>query len=366
MRKSAACCSIDRTRHRSWPRSEKLTGGLIRKQPLSAAAPCNHQNQARADLGTDPEKLRRSGPTPTSKEYKFMSTNTEHPDPGRVSTLDLTGHPVSGTSGIAPAPVVARTPLRIWPISDLHLANAEGWSTGHIPHADVAVIAGDVCEGVVAAVDWLAIHIRPHMPVVFVPGNHEFYGGHLPHALTLGKAAAAEANIHLLDDDAVLIGDVRFTGATLWTDYALHGEAFRVGSMIIARSGLNDHRRIAWSKQPWMRFRPEEAATLHHQSRLAIEGQLVQHRLGPTIAVTHHAPHPLSLPDKVKSSLLSAAYASDLTDLITRCGPDLWVHGHTHHAVDYAVGTTRIISNPRGYTHKRHATGFEPTRVVEV
>jgi Icc-related predicted phosphoesterase len=295
-----------------------------------------------------------------------MSTTIDKPDQATGSTSDGTKLPASdaGTTGTASSP--ARKPLRIWPISDLHLARAEGWSTGHIPDADVAVVAGDVCEGVVPAVDWLSIHIRPHMPVVFVPGNHEFYGECLPQALMAAKDAATQADIHLLDGDAVIINGARFVGATLWTDYALHGEGFRVGSIMAARTGLNDHRRVAWSKQPWLRFRPEEAEALHHQSLLQIESHLAQRHDGPTVVVTHHAPHPLSLPDKFRSSLLSSAYASDLIDLITRCGPDLWVHGHTHHAVDYHLGNTRFLSNPRGYTHERKATGFEPQLVVEV
>jgi hypothetical protein len=30
-------------------------------------------------------------------------------------------------------------------------------------------------------------------------------------------------------------------------------------------------------------------------------------------------------------------------------GRALWVHGHRQHAVDYEVGRTRVVSNPRGY-----------------
>jgi Icc-related predicted phosphoesterase len=295
-----------------------------------------------------------------------MSTSIDEPDQATGATSDGTRLSESQARTAVTNSSPARKPLRIWPISDLHLSQAEGWSTGHIPDADVAVVAGDVCEGVVAAVNWLAIHIRPHMPTVFVPGNHEFYGECLPQALMAAKDAATQADIHLLDGDAVNINGVRFVGATLWTDYALHGEGFRVGSMMAARTGLNDHRRIAWSKQPWLRFRPEEAATLHHQALLQIEGHLARRHDGPTVVVSHHAPHPMSLPDKFRSSLLSAAYASDLTDLITRCGPDLWIHGHTHHGVDYHVAKTRILSNPRGYRHERHATGFEPLLAVEV
>ena len=36
-----------------------------------------------------------------------------------------------------------------------------------------------------------------------------------------------------------------------------------------ARKGLNDHRRIKWSKEPWLRFRPEEAAAADMRARVA-------------------------------------------------------------------------------------------------
>jgi Icc-related predicted phosphoesterase len=272
--------------------------------------------------------------------------------------------PASGPIGATVPP--ARKPLRIWPISDLHVGKAEGWPAGQIPQADVALVAGDICEGVVSAIDWLALHIRPHMPVIFTPGNHEFYGTLHDHALQRGKQAATFADIKLLDGDAVTIGDVRFIGATLWTDYLLFGEPYRWACMQAARQGLNDHRHIAWSKEPWRRFRPDEAAVLHHKAKLDIESHLVQRHDGPTAVITHHAPHIGSIHRQFRSNLLSAAYASDLSELIARAGPNLWVHGHTHLAVDYTIANTRIISNPRGYRHEHIATGFDPHLVLEV
>ncbi len=157
--------------------------------------------------------------------------------------------PGDAADAASAAPV--RQPLRIWPISDLHLAVSEGWSAGHLPQADVAIVAGDVCEGVVAAIEWLALHIRPQMQVVFVPGNHEYYGTVHDQALLRGKQAATFADIHLLNGDQVVIGHVRFVGATLWSDYLLFGEPYRWACMQAARTGLNDHRHIAWSKTPW-------------------------------------------------------------------------------------------------------------------
>jgi Icc-related predicted phosphoesterase len=260
-----------------------------------------------------------------------------------------------------------RKPLKLWPISDLHLAKGEGWAAGHIPAADVAVVAGDVCEGVVAAVEWLAAHIRPHMRVVYVPGNHEFYGTALNHALMMGKDAAAKAGIDLLDGDAVVIEGVRVIGATLWTDYLLFGERLRWAAMAQARHSLNDHRLIAWSTDPWRRFKPEDAAALHLRSVLEIERHLLhQHRAGPTVVVTHHAPLVDSIAPNLRADLLSAAYVSDLSDLVSRVGPALWVHGHTHHAVDMEVHGMRLLSNPRGYRAESASIGWRPLLTVEV
>ncbi len=80
---------------------------------------------------------------------------------------------------------------------------------------------------------------------------------------------------------------------------------------------------------------------------------------GPTVVVTHHAPHPASLANPHADH--SWCYASDLTDLIQERGPDSWIHGHVHHAVDYRVGRTRVVCNPRGHADER--TGFDPGMV---
>ena len=83
--------------------------------------------------------------------------------------------------------------------------------------------------------------------------------------------------------------------------------------------------------------------------------------------VTHHAPHPNSIPPRYATDLLSACYASDLTRLMGRAG--LWIHGHMHYSVDYEVNGTRIVANPRGYPHKNGGMengNFNPTFIVEI
>jgi hypothetical protein len=276
--------------------------------------------------------------------------------------------PAASADGVKPAPVPAspRRPLRIWPISDLHLAKGEGWPAGQIPQADVAVVAGDVIEGLVEAVGWLGQHIRPHMRVVFVAGNHEYWGTVHGRALEQGRVAAGIVGIDLLEGDAVVIGGVRFLGATLWTDYALFGESYRASCEQQARFVMADHGRIAWQTQPWRRFKPEDAAILHGQAVRDLSRLMRDPHDGPTVIVTHHAPHPNSLAKDQRAKLISAAYASDLTWLIEACRADLWVHGHTHRAIDYSVAGTRILSNPRGYHHERASIGSDLMMLVEV
>ncbi len=54
-----------------------------------------------------------------------------------------------------------------------------------------------------------------------------------------------------------------------------------------------------------------------------------------------------------------------LDDMVANSGAELWIHGHTHQAVDYLLGRTCVVSNPRGYPHET-AAGFDPGLVVEV
>ncbi|WP_201860751.1 metallophosphoesterase [Microvirga soli] len=260
--------------------------------------------------------------------------------------------------------------MRLWIISDLHRDVGPAWTPAAIPQADVALIAGDIGEGLVDSVMWAADVIRPHMPVVMVAGNHEFYRTTLREELARGLIAAVEHDVHLLENDAVVMGRVAFVGCTLWTDYGLDGDVLRPLAMGAARHGLNDHRRIAWETKPrWLRFRPEEAAALHAASRAYLREALLgdlraSNHLVSRVVITHHAPSSRSVAPRFTGNPLNAAYASSLEALIDATAPTLWVHGHMHTSVDYRIGGTRIVSNPKGYgTENRE---FDPAFVLEI
>lgn len=252
--------------------------------------------------------------------------------------------------------------MNIWILSDLHLEYADLRRPLAIPDADVCVMAGDLCRAPANGVHWLAKHIAHAMPCVYVAGNHEFYKGSIKEGLEDGKASAAGfPDVHFLENDQVNIGGVRFLGATLWTDFRIHGSPAL--AMHHARAGMNDFRYIAKQRNPWQRFVPETAYRMHQQSREFLDTALKSDPI-KTVVVTHHLPYARSIPSRFEGDLLNAAYASDLSSIIDDFQPTLWVHGHTHDSCDYLVGATHVICNPRGYEDENSA--FNPHLVTRV
>lgn len=217
------------------------------------------------------------------------------------------------------------------------------------------MVAGDLCRAPANGVHWLAEHVGRAMPCVYVAGNHEFYGGAVKEGLEDGHAAAARfPNVHFLENDFVIIDGIRFIGATLWTDFRIEGHPEL--AMWHARDRMNDYRKIALQRKPWQRFLPQSAYRMHQDSRLFIETALKSDQI-TTVVITHHLPHPASIPARFEGDLLNAAYASDLSELIEAGRPALWIHGHTHDSYDYRIDGSRILCNPRGYENENK--GFD-------
>lgn len=255
--------------------------------------------------------------------------------------------------------------MRIWIISDLHFEFGVPFVKPASVDADVLVCAGDLLtRGVVPSIDWLARSIDPLLPVIFVAGNHEFYGGSIREGLRDARELASRhPNIHFLENDAVDISGVRFIGGTLWTDFRILGGDPQL-AMAAAQSGMNDYRKIKLAKVPFQKFRPIHAYRKHMETRAFLASELGKARITKTVVVTHHAPSSRSISQVFRNDPLAACYASDLENLIVETQPALWVHGHVHHRNDYLIGSCRVVSNPRGYPGE--GTTFDLAFTVEI
>jgi Icc-related predicted phosphoesterase len=125
----------------------------------------------------------------------------------------------------------------------------------------------------------------------------------------------------------------------------------------------NDYVRIRL-ENPHRRLRPADTMAIHRADRQWLETRLRADPHVPTVVLTHHAPSPLSLLPGTEACASSACYASNCHDLIAEGNIVLWVHGHIHRAVDYRIGHTRILSNPRGRPEERETSRFRDDLVI--
>jgi Icc-related predicted phosphoesterase len=260
--------------------------------------------------------------------------------------------------------------MKLQPFSDLHADVAPVKKITVADDVDVVIVAGDTCEGVLRAFEHLREIVPLHVPIVMTMGNHEFYRRFIPDELALARSHGPTFNIHMLENNTITLsgvrasGSVRFVGATLWTDFRIFGEANQAAVMNACAKAMNDHRLIGWQKKPWLRFRPQEAALLHHQSKAYLEGVLATPFEGPTVVVSHTAVHWNSVHPKYRSDPVTGAFVSDLSELIEAYQPTIWVHGHVHNSSDYLIGRTGVLCNPHGYGSEN--PDFNDALVVEL
>jgi Icc-related predicted phosphoesterase len=224
--------------------------------------------------------------------------------------------------------------------------------------ADVVVLAGDINHGV-KGLEW-ARGSFPNSPIIYVAGNHEYYGEAIPKLTDQLRSRARSLDIAFLENEETHICGVRFLGCTLWSDLQLFGNAPWVVDAV--RDAMIDYRSIRVSPE-YRRIRPLDTIRWHRESVSWLAKAATS--ADPTVVVTHHAPNARSIAPKYAEDPVSAAYASDLTHLIEQLAPALWVHGHTHYSIDYEVGRTRVVSNQRGYSDGEDVR-FDPELVIEL
>lgn len=247
--------------------------------------------------------------------------------------------------------------MKLYILSDLH---CEFYAFEPDPEAlraaDVVVLAGDIHDG-----EFMPTWAREQFgdkEIVWVAGNHEFYGHHWERCLADMRRAAKQRGIHFLENDAITIGGVDFVGATLWTDFELFGS--KSESITCASRSIADYRQIAGC-DPW------KTMERHRDSRAWLAKQLANEPATPRVVVTHHYPSRLSTDPEYIEDPESAAFGSDLPPEFFK-GVGLWIHGHTHTSFDYETHGCRVVCNPRGYRLKDSSfenANFNPALIVD-
>ncbi|WP_082069918.1 metallophosphoesterase [Bradyrhizobium sp. LTSP885] len=253
--------------------------------------------------------------------------------------------------------------MRIHYMSDLHL-EAQGFR-GRMPEGDVLVIAGDLCHAdcfEADAADGYKIKQRERVMrmidaalknfahVLLVAGNHEHYGSIFDE--TVPKLRRALPGVTVLDNETIEIGQVRFFGTTLWSDYddrsvaCMDAVRKRCGEFFFVKMRAQDQA----GQETLRKFRPEDALAALDTALENLRGCLAQAKGRPTVIITHHAPSLKGLNPHYAVDAMSGTYASDLDAMIQGLeNVPAWIHGHTHIRRVYKIGGVQIRTDARGF-----------------
>jgi Icc-related predicted phosphoesterase len=209
---------------------------------------------------------------------------------------------------------------------------------------DVLVVAGDLTSARGLRAGLRLICEETDKPVVYVHGNHEFYGSDRASVLEDTRRSQEEfPHLHFLDRRVVTIDGQRFAGATLWFQKSSAPEW-----------AMNDFSLITGFRS-WV----------YNENGLA-RSWLAENVQPGDVVVTHYLPSPKSVHPKYVGNALNPFFVCDVERLITEKRPALWIHGHTHESVRYQLGGTEVACNPFGYSGHEVNQEFDPELTIEV
>lgn len=227
-------------------------------------------------------------------------------------------------------------------ISDIHLTCFRDfggdWVAGYQPESETLILAGDVGEFHWWQLSFFILETlcAKYKNVLFVPGNHEYYGTTFEEANErFWDIDHKIANFHYLNGRKVTVTDflektprdVTFAGATLWFPYDPMNPVY-------ARF-LSDFQLIRGFVPKVYDVNREHVEFLTH--------------CNADVVITHHMPSYQSVHDKYRNDHLNRFFVCNVEEIMWRSQPKLWVHGHTHERFDYTIDKTRVVCHPLGY-----------------
>lgn len=230
--------------------------------------------------------------------------------------------------------------------SDLHLEfqpeSEKLWETLLVPCAKNLILAGDICcaEKRSILVHFLIWCKSKWERVIYVPGNHEYYGLSLAEGGTILEKIGKECAVEVLNPGVVEVDNVLIIGATMWSHIP-------DSDIRKAKNGLNDFVRIEEHSVPLHNKRFEEE--LGYLKREVKKGYEDGKEM---LIVTHHVPsRGMAAMD---GSDLTTCFGTDVTEHFASFNDKIkgWIYGHSHLNRRAEMDGIRVTCNQVGYSWK--------------
>ena len=247
--------------------------------------------------------------------------------------------------------------MRIQLMSDLHFEfhddRGRAWiSDLEVCDVDVLILAGDIAEvrdGHLAEV--LGLFLEKFKKVIFVPGNHEYYGSTIQEAgRTFESLNGQFEHLHILRRELVNIEGQRFVGASLWfTERSDEEHA-------VLENRLNDFHKIGGGFRKWV----------YQEAKRDSEFLLANVQEGDVV-ITHHIPSARGVAPKWQAVIdgFGRFFVHALPEEVIQKSK-LWCHGHGHDSVQTQIGTHTLAANPFGYLKVEENPSFDPGLIFEL
>lgn len=245
---------------------------------------------------------------------------------------------------------------------DLHLE-----FTDHQPSViesigeDLVVLAGDISTGTLG-IEWAKSAFLGR-PVVYVLGNHEFFGQDWHALVPEARKACEGSNVHMLENDQIEIEGLRVLGCSLWTDFHCFGEAYAKAAEQAASDLMVDYKAIRNSRNADGMLLPKDTYLRCRASHDWLEAEIGRSDQ-PTLVVTHHTPSLATEHPSFRGEITGAAFYNRFDHLI-RSPVRAWIHGHTHYSCEARVNGIPVVTNQSGYPREYRGT-FAWDRVLQI
>lgn len=221
----------------------------------------------------------------------------------------------------------------------------------------ILVLAGDIWHAKkpfkYSNFSWFSEIAKRFKYVLVVLGNHDFWGGSLPTEYENFKRYSKDLgieNLFLLQNSQLIIGDNKFVGATLWTDFANND----FSTLEQAKSSSNDLKYIRYIdpnyRGVYKRLLTKHMVEHHRASKNYIfENAFKDYPEQKLWVITHHPPSDVLVTDPHLTKDDYGLVTNKLDDKIKESEIDYWIHGHNHQSGSAKVGNTLVMANTVGY-----------------
>lgn len=248
-------------------------------------------------------------------------------------------------------------PKKIQLVSDLHL---DIWNNrrafDHLvsdlrpEDRSTLVIAGDLGEHqflMEQAYEVFECLCDKYEEVIYVAGNHEYYGSSYERTQERLKTLDARlSNLYCLENETLESRVGLVAGTTLWFRDGPYNRMFE--------KLMNDFRFIE-DFRSWVY--EVNAKSIDFLADLARSEERK-----PDLVITHHLPCRKSVSAHYAHDRTNLYFLCDVSETLLDMSPKVWVHGHTHVPCSYWLGDTEVHCNPRGYPGENR-TVYEPRAI---